>query len=115
MKKKLCFDIDGVICKTEGSNYSKSKPYRKSIKLINELYDSGHTVIIFTARYMGRNSENQKKAYAQGYNRTYKQLKKWDLKFHKLIMGKPSYDIFVDDKSYDFNKKWINKLIHLKK
>ena len=34
MKKKLCFDIDGVICKTEGSNYSKSKPYRKAIKFI---------------------------------------------------------------------------------
>ena len=24
---------------------------------------------------------------------TKKQLKKWDLKFHELIMGKPSFDI----------------------
>ena len=85
MKKKLCFDIDGVICKTNGSNYLKSKPKKRSIKLINELYDSGHTVIIFTARYMGRNLDNPKKAYDQGYNQTLKQLKKWNLKFHKLI------------------------------
>ena len=28
----ICFDIDGVICKTEGLNYLKSKPIKKNIK-----------------------------------------------------------------------------------
>ena len=43
MKKKIfCFDIDGVICKTKGKNYSNAKPILKSILKINELYDKGH-------------------------------------------------------------------------
>jgi hypothetical protein len=41
-----------------------------------------------------------------GYKKTYNQLKSWDLKFHFLYFGKPSYDIFVDDKGYNFNTSW---------
>ena len=41
----------------------------------------------------------------QGFNMTMKQLKKWKVRFHKLIFGKPSYDIIVDDKSLFFKKK----------
>ena len=29
MKKILCFDLDGVICKTVGNNYKDSKPIKK--------------------------------------------------------------------------------------
>ena len=28
-------------------------------------------------------------------------------KFHELIMGKPSYDILVDDKEINFQKNWL--------
>ena len=107
MKKVFCFDIGNTICKTYKANYSSAKPNLKVIKLINELYDNGHTIKIFTARYMGRNFENNKKAYKQGYNFTNKQLKGWGLKYHKLIFGKPTYDIFVDDKNLEFKKNWI--------
>ena len=68
MKKIFCFDIDGVICITKKSNYKKAKPNRKAILFINHLYEIGHEIKIFTARYMGRNFENNKKAYKQGYN-----------------------------------------------
>ena len=34
----------------------------------------------------------------------------WGLKYHKLIMGKPSYDFMVDDKSYNYNSEWYKKL-----
>ena len=40
---------------------------------------------------------------------TFKQLKKWGLNFHELKFGKPSYDIFIDDKSLFFQKKWHEK------
>ena len=37
--KKICFDIDGVICNlSTNNNYSKSKPIKKNINLINLLY-----------------------------------------------------------------------------
>ena len=64
MKKKyiFCFDIDNVICKTINKNYKTSKPNKKAIKKINQLYDCGQIIKFFTARYMGRNKENIKKA-----------------------------------------------------
>ena len=45
-----------------------------------------------------------------GYDLTYKKLKKWGLKFHKLIMGKPSFDIMIDDKCFNIKDNW-KKLI----
>jgi intein-encoded DNA endonuclease-like protein len=32
------------------------------------------------------------------YKFTKDQLEKWGVKYHKLIMGKPSGDIYIDDK-----------------
>ena len=110
MKKKiLCFDIDNVICKTKGSNYKNSKPIKKSIELINTLYFQGFFIKIFTARFMGR-SNSIIKAKKQGYSLTMTQLTKWQINYHELIFGKPSYDIYIDDKSFFFDKKWSHKL-----
>ena len=112
MKKKLfCFDIDNTICSTKRSNYKNSKPNKKIIKLINFLYDEGHTIKIFTARYMGRNDDNIYNAKRQGYNFTKNQLDRWGLKYNKIFFGKPSADIYIDDKSIGFNKKLLNKYL----
>ena len=51
----------------------------------------------------------------KGYKLTKKQLKKWNLKYHKLIMGKPSYDVLVDDKNLNFQKLLIKFKKNLKK
>ncbi len=107
--KKFCFDIDGVICRTIKSNYKSSKPNHKVIKIINKLYDQGHYIIIFTARYMGRNNDNIYKAKKEGYNLTLKQLKDWGVKFDNLIFGKPSFDMIIDDKALGFKKNWYKK------
>ena len=41
MKKKIiCFDIDGVICKTKGNDYENSLPNKSMIEEINKLYKS---------------------------------------------------------------------------
>ena len=109
-KKIICFDIDNVIFKTKGNNYASSKPIKKAILKINELYEKGHTIKLYTARFMGRNKENVKKAKGQGYKMTHKQLEKFGVKFHKLIFGKPSYDILVDDKSIFFKKEWYKRI-----
>ncbi len=106
MKKRICFDLDGVICTTQKKKYFKARPKKKVIRFINDLYKE-NIIIIFTARFMGRNNENILKAKKMGFEKTYNQLKKWGLKFHYLYFGKPSYDIFVDDKSYGFKKSWI--------
>lgn len=104
------FDIDGVICSSKNLDYSKSKPIKKNILIINKLYDNGHEINIFTARYMGRNENVYKKAKKEGFKSTEKQLKSWGLKYHKLFFGKPASDIYIDDKSLYFKKNWSRDL-----
>lgn len=57
---------------------------------------------------MGINNYNRLKAEKQIKKITIEQLKKWKVKYHKIFFGKPSFDIFVDDKSLFFKKKWAN-------
>jgi uncharacterized HAD superfamily protein len=107
-KKTFCFDIDNTICKTPGNNYSRSVPIKKAIKVINLLFDRGHTIKLYTARYMGRNKDNISKAKKQGRKFILNQLEKWNVKYNYLYMGKPSYDLLIDDKSLFFKKNWPN-------
>jgi hypothetical protein len=111
MKKKIiCFDLDNVLCKTRKSDYIKSQPLKKNINLVNDLFNRGFYIKIFTARYMGRNNDNRLKAIKQAKKITEIQLKKWKINYHKLILGKPSFDIYVDDKSLFYDKNWVIKL-----
>ena len=110
MKKTICFDIDNTICKTIKSNYKKSIPIKKNIEFINHLYDKGHPIKIFTARYMGRTSDNLKEAKKKAKKITLYQLKKWGLKFHKIYFGKPSSDLYIDDKNLNFKSDWVQDL-----
>ena len=113
-KKIICFDIDNVICNTIGKNYKNATPNKKSIKKVNELFERGYMIKLFTGRYMGRNNESNVGARKQGYKMTANQLKRWKIKYHKLLFGKPSFDLFIDDKSIYFKKNWyknINKYL----
>ena len=109
-KKTICFDIDNVLCITKNSKYLYSKPKIQAIKKINQLYKEGYKIIFFTSRFMGRTNNNTKKAYSLGFQLTTKQLKEWRVKYHKLIMGKPSYDLIVDDLSIYFKRSWIKDI-----
>ena len=109
MKKILCFDLDNVICVTKRNFYKQAKPKKNIIKLINKLYQKDYVIKVFTSRFMGRSNEDTKKAKTLGYKFTYNQLKKWKLSFHFLILGKPSYDVYVDDKNFMFKKDWHKK------
>ena len=109
-KKIICFDIDNTICKTVGSDYKNSKPIVKNIRFINNLYDNGHTIKIFTARYMGRTNDNIVKARQKAKKITLNQLKKWKVKFHRIYFGKPSSDFYIDDKNLYFKSNWIQQL-----
>lgn len=97
--KKYCFDIDGTICTTD-CHYDDARPYKSVIKKINSLYIEGHHIIITTSR--GYKSGIDWKDY------TIKQLEKWDVKYHELIMGKPQYDLMVDDIAVN-NLAWYDE------
>ena len=93
------FDIDGTLCtKAIDFDYEASEPIEERIKVVNALYDSGNTIIMQTARGMGRHDNNPQKAIEQFYAMTTEQLKKWGVKYHMLFLGKPAGDIYIDDK-----------------
>ena len=108
--KTICFDIDNVLCTTKNSKYRNSKPKIQVVRKINKLYSDGHKIIFFTSRFMGRTNNNTKKAYSMGFKLTTNQLTKWKVKYHKLIMGKPSYDLIIDDLSIYFKKTWVRDI-----
>lgn len=84
-------DIDGTICTNTFGNYELAKPFLGNIQKINKLYDSGHQIVYWTAR--GGTTK------IDWTELTEKQLKKWGAKYHKLVLGKPHYDLYIDDKS----------------
>ncbi len=112
MKKKIfIFDLDNTLCRTKKSNYKGSKPIKERIKIVNQLKDNGHEIIIYTARYMNRYNGNVKKIKKKYYKLTYNFLLRIGLKFTKLIMGKPKYDFFIDDKSINPNHLDLKKIL----
>ena len=105
-KKIFIFDIDNTICHTKKNLYQKAKPKKKIVKLINKLKENGHIIKIYTSRYMGRTNQNSRIVNKKHKSKTIKQLNSWGLMYDSLIMGKPSYDFFIDDRSA--NPKHVN-------
>ena len=105
MSKTYVVDIDGTICDWEaGRDYTLANPLPERIKEINKLYDKGNTIKYFTARGMGRYAGRSDKAIESFYAITESQLDRWGCKYHELILGKPSGDVYIDDKGIDANE-----------
>ena len=92
------FDIDGTLCTKTPSKYEDALPLRGRIDQLNRLYDEGHTIVCYTARGMGRHNNNPILAIQEFYSLTASQLEDWGVKYHHLLLGKPSGDVYVDDK-----------------
>jgi len=98
---KFVVDIDGTICELPAgvSDYAAAVPMQDRIRHMNDLYETGHTIVYFTARGMGRTEGNSSKAYELFYELTKAQLTEWGAKHHELVLGKPAADVYVDDKA----------------
>lgn len=84
-------DIDNTICKTEGNDYKNAVPIQENIDKINKFYDKGDFIIYWTAR--GTTSGKDWRTITEN------QLIEWGCRYNSLRMKKPSYDMFIDDKS----------------
>ena len=108
--KKLCFDLDGVICNNTYGDYDNAKPIQEAIDKVNDLYKKKFEITIFTARYMGRTNGSAKEANKRGFEQAKYQLESWGVNYHNLILGKPEYDIIIDDKGYGYSTSWTKEL-----
>ena len=102
---KIFVDIDETICYHNNSNKSQARDYNlgmpkiENIKAINKFYDEGHHITYWTARGASTGID--------WTDVTKKQLSNWGCKYHDLKLGKPHYDIYIDDKSIN-TKSWEN-------
>ncbi len=95
-----CFDIDGTLCTKGHEDYKNAEPFLGRIKIVNDLYDEGNKIILFTARGAATGIDWE--------DLTKEQAKAWGLKYNELIFGKPHADVFIDDKANDiFN--WFSE------
>lgn len=90
-------DIDGVLCNDTLGDYENSQPDMNIINKVNNLYDKGNIIKIFTARGSATGIDWREF--------TKKQLKSWGVKYHELILGKPHMDFIIDDKAINI-KDW---------
>ena len=87
-------DIDETICETpKDRNYSLATPIKENIEKVNALHSDGHIIIYWTARGTGSGIDWR--------DITEDQFKSWGVKYHDLKFGKPTYDIFIDDKNFN--------------
>ena len=90
----LIFDIDGTICSQE-KDYSKASPNYEVIDKLNQKYDEGYKIVLFTAR--GTETDRDWREI------TLKQLDTWGVKYHSLKFGKPAGLLYIDDKGINVN------------
>jgi mannose-6-phosphate isomerase-like protein (cupin superfamily) len=93
--KRYFIDLDNTLCRTQGSNYEASEPIKERIDYINTLKSEGNHITIWTARgaTSGINHEEL----------TRKQLTDWNIRYDELLMKKPNYDVYFDDKSFNID------------
>jgi capsule biosynthesis phosphatase len=96
---KYVFDIDGTICSDTKGDYQTATPILERIEIINQLFAQGHQIIFYTARGMGTSGNNIELAQTKWFEFTNKQLTDWGVNFHHLFLGKPSGDMYIDDKA----------------
>ena len=94
----IYIDLDNTLCKTVNSEYENSEPIQLRIDKVNQLKEEGHHITIWTARG-SKSGINWKELTTQ-------QLEKWKVSYDKLLMNKPPYDVYLDDKSFNINDFW---------
>lgn len=88
--KSYCFDLDGTLCTNTEGEYAQALPLPERILKVNELYDKGNKILIYTARGTVTGIDWR--------DLTQKQLDSWGIKHHELRLGKPFADVYVDDR-----------------
>lgn len=95
MSKKIFVDLDNTLCNTISNDYLNSTPIKERVAFFNNLKEEGNTIIIWTAR--GSRSGID---YSEI---TKKQLDEWGVKYDDILMKKPDYDVYYDDKSFNID------------
>uniref|UniRef100_A0A6C0EST7 Nucleotidyl transferase domain-containing protein n=1 Tax=viral metagenome TaxID=1070528 RepID=A0A6C0EST7_9ZZZZ len=97
---RVCFDLDTLVTlPTIPNDFSSVKPIDKMICLLQQMKKMGHIIIIYTSRRMNTHKHNVGKVLKDIGLITFQTLEKYNIEYDEIIFGKPSADIYIDDKS----------------
>ncbi|GJN82299.1 hypothetical protein PLIIFM63780_005838 [Purpureocillium lilacinum] len=124
-KRRFCFDLDLTLVGVPAvaGDYSTCPPIDKNIRLVKQLYNAGHYIIIVcqsihsipqfdnanrsdikhTARRMRTHHGNVGSVIADVGPITFAQLAAYDIPFHEVYFGKPYADVYIDDLAVNAN------------
>lgn len=96
---KFFIDLDNTLCRTVDGDYKTSEPIEERIHYVNDLKkDISNTITIWTARGSRSGVDYEEL--------TKQQLDFWGVHYDELLMKKPDYDIYIDDKSFHVDTYW---------
>lgn len=106
---RICIDLDGVIAdfKREGQTYADVEPIPGAIEKLTSLKESGHYIIIQTARHMKTCGANVGLVTARVGKITLDWLEKHQIPYDEIYFGKPWAQVYIDDNAYRFSS-WEN-------
>lgn len=87
----VCFDIDGTLCSNTEGRYHEARPFPEVIAEVARMHRDGHRVILYTARGSTTGIDWREL--------TVRQLKEWGVPYDELVLGKPTADVYVDDRA----------------
>jgi len=100
---RFLIDIDGtLVTQQKPGEYDKAVPLEGAIEAVNDLYDAGNQIVLYTSRnykYM---------------RQTHDSLRKFGFKFHHICFGKPHGDIIIDDRALRYNN-WKDTKVEVEK
>lgn len=100
LKKRLVVDIDNTITVTEHGDYVNSKAVQETIDQLKKYKAEGFEIVLFSSRNMRTYEANVGKINIYTLPNILNWLKKHDVPFDELLMGKPwcgFEGFYVDD------------------
>jgi capsule biosynthesis phosphatase len=98
-KKTIVFDVDDTILKTQNRDYDNSRPMMEVIVGMRALKEKGWTIVLHTARGMGRSNGDIESVRKEVIEEIEKFCTKYDVPYDSLQIGKPWAAYYVDDKA----------------
>lgn len=98
-KKTIVFDVDDTILTTVNRDYENSQPKMEVIEGVREMKKAGWTIILNTARGMGRSNGNIESVRQEVIEEIEKFCTKYDVPYDSIQIGKPWAEYYVDDKA----------------
>ncbi|RCI16048.1 hypothetical protein L249_3173 [Ophiocordyceps polyrhachis-furcata BCC 54312] len=111
-KRRFCFDLDGTLVgfPDVAGDYATCPPIWRNIRLLQELFEAGHHIIIQTARRMRTHGGNIGAVIADIGSVTFAQLARYSIPYHEISFGKPFAHVYIDDLAVNANLDTVREI-----